>query len=129
MKKIGHIGICVHSVDTVIGLLEKTVGVTRVEYVEMPERGQRSALVTLGQRGDLLELMEPMGEGGTVADFLARHGEGLHHISLSVGSVKETAAAFEAAGCLIIEKKQGIGFVHPKSAFGVLWEIVDETYQ
>lgn len=129
MKKIGHIGICVHSVDAVIDLLEKTVGVRSVEYVELPQRGQRSALVTLGERGDLLELMEPLGEGGTVADFLAKHGEGLHHISLSVDSVEQTAAAFESAGCRIIGRGQGIGFVHPKTAFGVLCELVDDTYE
>ena len=48
MKKFAHIGICVHSVDAMIDMLRDTLGVSDVSYVDMPERGQRSAYVTVG---------------------------------------------------------------------------------
>lgn len=128
MNKIAHIGICVYNVDAVIDLLKSTVGIQSVKLVEMPQRGQKSAYVRLDS-GDLLELMEPLGEGGTVAAFLSKHGEGIHHLSFSVESVEESASAFEAAGCRIIGRSKGLAFVHPKTAFGVLYELVDETYE
>lgn len=129
MKKLAHVGICVHSVDAMIALLESTVGVTKTSIVDMPERGQKSAYVYVGETGFCLELMEPLGEnGGTVADFLARRGEGLHHLSFRVDSVEETVADFEAQGCRIIGKGRGVAFVHPKTAYGVLYELTDATY-
>ncbi|MPN63769.1 hypothetical protein SDC9_211535 [bioreactor metagenome] len=95
----------------------------------MPERGQVSAYVRIGENDDLLELMEPLGESGTAASFLAKYGEGIHHISLKVDSVEKVSASFEAAGCRIIGKGKGIAYVHPKTAFGVLYELVDDTYE
>ena len=128
MNKIAHIGICVRSIAKKLELLTATVGIKHVSYVEMPERGQRSAYVTLSG-GDLLELMEPLGNDGTVASFLAKHGEGIHHLSFHVDNAEETAVSFESAGCRIIGRGKGIAFVHPKTAFGVLYELVDDTYQ
>jgi len=129
MKKFAHIGVCVRSVDAMIDMLKNTLGVSDVSYVEMPERGQRSAYVTVGDEGVRLELMEPMGEnGGTVASFLEKHGEGLHHLSFKVDDVEETGAAFEAQGCRLIGRANGLAFVHPKTAFGTLYELTDENY-
>jgi methylmalonyl-CoA/ethylmalonyl-CoA epimerase len=129
MKEFAHIGICAKSVDATIEMLRATVGVSRVTYVDMPERGQRSAYVRVGDNGTLLELMEPLGDnGGTVASFLEKHGEGLHHLSFFVDSVEETAADFEAQGCRIIGKGTGVAFVHPKTAHGVLYELTDANY-
>ncbi len=129
LEKISHIGLCVQNIDEALRLLEATVGINSVEYAEMPGRFQKSAYVRIGKNNDLLELMEPMGGAGTVADYLARHGEGIHHISLQVDSAEKAGAAFEAAGCKIIGKGKGIAFVHPKTAFGVLFELVDGTYE
>lgn len=128
MNKIAHIGICVRSIEKQVELLRSTVGVKHVDIWDMPERNQRSAYVTLSG-GDLFELMEPLGDEGTVAGFLARHGEGIHHLSFSVESAELAAAEFEAAGWRIIGRGKGIAFVHPKTAFGVLYELVDPTYQ
>ena len=129
MKKFAHIGICVHSVDAMIDLLRDSLGVSDVSYVDMPERGQRSAYVTVGDEGVRLELMEPLGDkGGTVASFLEKHGEGLHHLSFAVDDVVETGAAFEAQGCRLIGKANGLAFVHPKTAFGILYELTDKNY-
>ena len=129
MKKLAHIGICVNNVDDTIELLRTTIGVSDVSYSEMPERGQKSAYLTVGEGNNRLELMEPLGDnGGTVASFLEKHGEGLHHISFRVENVEETAAAFEAKGCKIIGRAKGLAFVHPKTAFGVLYELTDENY-
>ncbi len=129
VQKLAHVGICVKSIDAMVELLEKTIGVNSVSRVEMPERNQVSAYVSIGEKRDCLEIMEPIGEEGTVAAFLAKRGEGIHHLSLKVDSVEEAAAAFEAAGCRIIGRGKGVAFVHPKSAFGVLFELVDDSYE
>ena len=129
LKKMQHVGICVHHIDDLIEKLEKTVGVNSVSIVEMPARFQRSAYVKIGQANDVLEIMEPMGTDGTVYNFLEKHGEGIHHLSFKVDSVEETAAAFEAIGCKIIGRGQGVAFVHPKTNNGILYELVDDTYK
>ncbi len=129
VQKLAHVGICVKSIDAMVELLEKTIGVNSVSRVEMPERNQVSAYVKIGDQNDCLEIMEPIGDEGTVAAFLAKRGEGIHHLSLKVDNVEETAAIFEAAGCRIIGRGKGVAFVHPKSAFGVLYELVDDSYE
>ena len=129
VQKLNHVGICVKSIDAMVELLEQTIGVNSVRRVVMPERHQTSAYVRFGDKDDCLEIMEPIGDEGTVATFLAKRGEGIHHLSLKVDSVEEAAAVFEAAGCRIIGRGKGVAFVHPKSAFGVLYELVDDSYE
>lgn len=129
VEKVLHVGMCVKDIDQTIAVLRRTAGAEEIERVTMPERNQVSAYVKVGQNGDMFELMAPLGEGGTVADFLAKKGEGIHHISFFCDSVEETAKAFEEEGCRIIGRGKGVAFVHPKTSFGVLYELVDSTYE
>lgn len=125
-----HAGICVHKAEPMVEMLRNTVGVKEVSHLDMPEAGQRITYVWVGDEGSLLELLEPLGEvEGTVSTFLKKNGEGLHHIAFSVEDVNETAADFEAQGCRIIGKGKGVAYVHPKSAFGVLYELFDGNYK
>lgn len=128
IKEIGHVAICVYSIDAMLEKLKDTVGAVEVERVVMPELGQVSSYVRIGGRGDTLELMEPLGETGVVADFLKKKGEGIHHISLHSDSAETELTALEDRGCRIIGRAQGVGFTHPKTMHGVLFEVVDDTY-
>ena len=128
IKEIGHIGICVYSIDAMLEKLRDTVGAVETDRVVIPELGQISSYVQIGERGDTLELMEPLGETGVVADFLKKRGEGIHHISLHSDKAETELAALEGQGCRIIGRSQGVGFTHPKTMHGVLFEVVDDTY-
>jgi len=123
VEGLNHIGICVKSIEPVLELLRKTMNAEEVARYTMPERNQVSCMVRIGKSGEILELMEPMGDTGTVADFLAKHGEGLHHISLKTENLEETIVSFEKSGCRIVGHSGDFAFVHPKTSFGVLYEI------
>ena len=130
IKGIAHIGICVNNIDKALELLTKAAGARELSRIHMPELRQVSSYVTMGEDGDTFELMESLcnthgdAQGGTVADFLAKHGEGIHHISLKTDNLAEAVAAFESAGCKITGRTDDFAFVHPKTAFGVLYELV-----
>lgn len=125
IKGIAHIGFCVKSIEAVLEFYRKTVGATEVSRIPMPEMQQVSSYVSIGMGQELFELMEPLGNTGTVADFLAKRGEGIHHISLKTDNLNEAISSFEEAGCRIIGRGENYAFVHPKTSFGVLYELVE----
>jgi methylmalonyl-CoA/ethylmalonyl-CoA epimerase len=77
-----------------------------------------------------LELLEPHGEDSAVGKFLARRGEGLHHVCFEVDDIEASLREFARQGARLIDEKprKGAGghlvaFVHPKSSHGVLVEL------
>ena len=117
-----------YSIDAMLEKLSKTVGAVETERVVIPELDQISSYVKVGEKGDVLELMEPLDDEGTVATFLKKRGESLHHFSLHSDNAEIELAAFEDRGCKIIGRAQGVGFTHPKTTLGVLFEVVDDSY-
>ena len=80
--------------------------------------------------GGLLEILEPLAADSPVARFLARRGEGLHHVCFEVEDIRSTLAALEARGVRLVDRepRRGAGghlvaFIHPSSAGGVLLEL------
>ncbi|MGI5971470.1 MAG: VOC family protein [Oscillospiraceae bacterium] len=121
---IQHIGICVNDIDQYLEKLKtmcdaKEVGAKRL-YI--PQNGQISALVQVGENS-FYELMGPLGDTGVVPKFLAKHGEGFHHIGMYCSDIMELAKRFEDAGLHIIgDPKKGNFFSHPKETGGILYE-------
>jgi methylmalonyl-CoA/ethylmalonyl-CoA epimerase len=75
--------------------------------------------------------MEPCGEGGVVRKFLEERGQGFHHVSLLCGALGEARAAAERAGLRALgdpEGASGVFFIHPKNAFGVVYEVTDKPF-
>ena len=124
---LNHIGICVERLEEMIPWLEERLEAKLISVREMPDRGQRSAILEL-RDGSRLELMDPLGDTGTVASFLQKRGEGIHHISLRVDDLDKTCEELAEAGARIIGKGNGIAFVHPKTGHGVLWELSDGSF-
>ena len=122
-----HIGIVVRNIDETIKKMRDGFDVREESRTVLENMGQISAMVRIGDQ--LLEIMEPLGDTGSVPKFYAEKGEGFHHISLHVTDFEEDIAKFEAAGYRIIGKmkmgKHNIAFIHPKSANGLLYEIAD----
>lgn len=122
---IAHIGICVNDIEAAVRYYEKNFNATVQSRVEYPDMGQVSTYLRL-KDGQCLEVMSPMGDTGVIAEFLAKKGEGFHHLSLKSDTWEETIAGFEAEGYRIVGKGNGYAFLHPKSAMGILYEICRE---
>lgn len=128
VQKIAHTGICVKNIDEYLARMGSLIDAVEYERVVLPSRGQISAMVRIGLGNDFFELMEPIGPGA-VADFLEKRGEGVHHLSFRVDDVEASCRSFEGEGFQIVSKGTGIAFIHPKTAFGVLYELIDDSYQ
>ena len=95
-----------------------------------PNGGARTGGRAEAGGGGLLEILEPLAADSPVARFLARRGEGLHHVCFEVEDIRSTLAALEARGVRLVDRepRRGAGghlvaFIHPESAGGVLLEL------
>lgn len=130
--RIDHIGIAVRSIEETARLYRGAFGLAIAERYELPADGARVAFLPMGD--SLLELMEPTGSEGSVARFLARRGEGIHHIAFGVADIRQAIANATAAGCRAVDEKPRkgargklIAFLHPSSTAGVLVELVEDS--
>jgi methylmalonyl-CoA epimerase len=129
MTTIDHLGIAVKSLAAAKGFYEKLgLGVSPEEVVE----GEQVRVVMVPVGESRLELLEPTSESSTIAKFLVKRGEGLHHICLRVPDLAATVSKLKQDGVRLISEDIKIGagghryvFVHPSSAGGVLVELVE----
>jgi methylmalonyl-CoA epimerase len=128
MTQIDHLGIAVKSLKAAKSLYEKLgLSVSPEETVE-PEQ-VRLVMVPVGE--SRLELLEATSENSTIAKFIAKRGEGLHHVCLRVPDLPAAVERLKQDGVRLVseEIKTGAGghkyvFVHPASTGGVLLELV-----
>jgi methylmalonyl-CoA epimerase len=129
MFTIDHLGIAVKSLAAAKAIYKK-LGMT-VSPEEIVEAEQvRVVMVPVGEAR--LELLEPTSEDSVIAKFIAKRGEGLHHVSLRVPDLTAAVARLKKDGVRLVSEdiKVGAGghryvFVHPSSAGGVLLELVE----
>ena len=129
MFTIDHLGIAVKSLAGAKGIYEKLGLIADAEEAVEGEQ-VRVAMLPVGD--SRLELMEATSETSTVAKFIAKRGEGLHHICLRVPDLTAVVERLKTDGVRLVsnEIKTGAGghryvFVHPSSAGGVLLELVE----
>jgi len=130
MFRIDHLGIAVKSVAAAKAIYEKLgLSVSAEETVEQEQ--VRLVMVPVGE--SRLELLEATSEDSTIARFIAKRGEGLHHVCLRVADLPAAVARLKRDGVRLVsdEIKTGAGghqyvFVHPSSTGGVLLELVQE---
>jgi methylmalonyl-CoA epimerase len=129
MFTIDHLGIAVKSLSSAKVIYEK-LGLT-VSSEEVVE-GERVKVVMIPVGESRLELLEPTTDDSTVAKFLAKRGEGLHHVSLRVPDLAAAVTKLKQDGVRLVSDEIKIGagghryvFVHPSSAGGVLLELVE----
>ena len=129
MFTIDHLGIAVKSLAAAKAIYQK-LGMT-VSPEELVEAEQvRVVMVPVGEAR--LELLEPTSENSVIAKFIAKRGEGLHHVSLCVPDLSAAVARLKKDGVRLVSEDIKIGagghryvFVHPSSAGGVLLELVE----
>jgi methylmalonyl-CoA epimerase len=127
--KIDHLGIAVKSLAAAKAIYEKLgLAVTPVETVEHEQ--VRLVMVPLGE--SRLELLEPTSDDSTIAKYIAKRGEGLHHVCVQVPDLRAAVDRLKADGVRLVSDqiKTGAGghryvFIHPSSAGGVLLELVE----
>jgi methylmalonyl-CoA epimerase len=128
MASIDHLGIAVKSLAAATAIYEKLgLSVSPEETVEQEQ--VRVVMVRVGE--SRLELLEATSENSQIAKFIAKRGEGLHHVSLKVPDLAAAVERLKKDGVRLVsdEMKTGAGghkyvFVHPASAGGVLLELV-----
>src|ERR1700723_3848953 len=129
MVKIDHLGIAVNSLSAAKMIYEKLgLKVSSEETVEQEQ--VRVVMVAVGE--SRLELLEATSEDSTIAKFIAKRGEGLHHVCMRVPDLASAVRKLKDDGVRLIseEIKTGAGghryvFVHPESTGGVLLELVE----
>jgi methylmalonyl-CoA/ethylmalonyl-CoA epimerase len=126
---IEHIGIAVSDLEQAVNTYEKLLGVKCYAIEEVADQHVRTAFFKVGETK--IELLESTGPEGPIAKFIAKRGEGIHHIALAVGEAKEALNSAAGLGFTLIDQdpREGaeglkIGFLHPRSTHGVLVEIV-----
>jgi len=125
---LDHLGIAVRSIDQALPFYEGLLGL-RASSTETVEQ-EKVRVAMLPVEGSRIELLEPTEADSPVGRFLAKRGEGLHHIALKSPDLAAAVARLRAAGVrLLNEPRPGAGghlyvFVHPASAGGVLLELI-----
>ena len=127
--KIDHIGIAVNSIEEAVKLYTEVLGleVSGMETVE--EQKVRTAIIPVGE--SKIELLESTSPEGTIAKFIEKRGEGIHHLALGVSNIEDALETLKAKGIPLIDEKPRkgventrIAFLHPKGA-KILLELVE----
>jgi methylmalonyl-CoA epimerase len=128
--QIDHIGIAVKSLADAVRVYENVIGLKVSGYEQVDDQGVRVAMLPLGE--SRIELLEPTTPASPIEKFMAKRGEGIHHIALRVENIEEALERFKAAGARLIDTvprpgahNTRIAFVHPASTCGVLLELVE----
>jgi methylmalonyl-CoA/ethylmalonyl-CoA epimerase len=128
--RLDHIGIAVKDLDAAIRFYRDVLGLELERVEEVPEERVRVAMFKVG--GVHIELLQGTDSESAVSKFVERRGEGVHHIAIHVDDVDAKTEELKARSVTLTYDKprdvsggtRRINFVHPKSAFGVLLEIL-----
>ena len=127
IEKIHHIGIAVHNMEESLKFYRDVLGLHVHASAEVQDQGVKAALLTIGQSE--IELLEPLSPDSAVGKFLARKGEGLHHICFQTPDVDEELAELKRKGVELVDQtsRRGLAgmicFLHPKASRSVLVEL------
>lgn len=129
--QIDHIGIAVPDLDAAISMYENAFGMKMTHREFNDEQGVEEAMMAIGDSGSFIQLLAPTREDSPIAKQLAKKGPGIAHMGYRVADIEPVMEGLKEAGMTLLypEPKTGtagsrINFIHPKSAGGVLVEIV-----
>lgn len=128
-KHLNHVAIAVYNIENTLEMYKEIFGLNPGEIFDIPDQGVKAVLSVIGN--SQLEFIQPNDSNGSVARFLERQGEGLHHICFEVTDLQGKLRDLEAKNIEVIDKepREGlagmISFLHPRSTNGVLIELVD----
>jgi methylmalonyl-CoA/ethylmalonyl-CoA epimerase len=130
LDKIHHLGYAVESVEAASRFYKESFGAEPNEPETVEEQGIVATMFGVGD--SMVELMQPTHPDSPVGRFLARRGEGFHHVAFQVENLEAALARLKKTGVEVVDEEPKVGaggtrtaFVHPKGAFGVLTELVE----
>ena len=136
LLRIDHVGIACRSLDAAIERYTSVLGFAVASRETNAEQGVREAMLAISGLAtaggeSYVQLLEPLGDDTPVGRFLARRGEGIHHVGYAVPDVVAALAEIGGAGVRLIDSRPrhgsmgaSIAFLHPADLGGVLTELV-----
>ena len=128
---IDHVGVAVQDIHAALEFFRQVFNLPAATVVELPDQGVRAVLIQVGQTR--LELLQPLADDTPVGRFIQRRGEGLHHLAFNVSDLSGKLTILEGRGLQLIDRQPreglsgAIAFVHPRSVFGILTELVESS--
>jgi len=130
LLNLDHVAIAVHDLDAVLAGYRSRYNVEPVYRETIEDQGVEEAMIPIG--GSFVQLLQPLGSETPVGRFLAKNGEGLHHVAYAVVSIEEALEHLDADGARLIDREPSSGgrgtriaFVHPGDLGGTLIELVE----
>jgi methylmalonyl-CoA/ethylmalonyl-CoA epimerase len=131
LLRIDHVGIACRSLDAAIERYTSVFGLAVVSRETIDDQGVREAMLATSGELSYVQLLEPLGDDTPVGRFLARRGEGIHHVGYAVPDVVSALETIGGRGVRLIDKRPrhgsmgaSIAFLHPADLGGVLTELV-----
>jgi methylmalonyl-CoA/ethylmalonyl-CoA epimerase len=128
--RIDHIGIAVQDLDAAVKLYGGRFAMDEQHRETIEEQGVEAVLLEVGEGH--IELIRPLSPDSGVGRFIAKHGEGMHHVAYQVDDIDSALERVRDAGLRLIDehprtgiRNSRVAFLHPKSTGGVLTEIVE----
>jgi methylmalonyl-CoA epimerase len=130
--RLDHVGLAVKDLKTSLAFWEGTLGVKGSIPENVASQGVWVSFLEAGETH--IELLQPTSEGSTVAKFIAKRGEGIHHLAFRVSDIQATLNEVKTSGGRLVDEQPRVGaggrlvaFLHPSSAHGVLTEFVQDS--
>ena len=139
LTRLDHVGIACRDLRRAIDMYRETFGLEVLSLEENEEQGVREAMLAVGPAGagpgglgvGYVQLLEPLSPDTPVGRFLARRGEGIHHVGYGVTDITEALATVAGTGVRLVDERPrhgsmraSIAFLHPADLGGVLTELV-----
>ena len=128
IKQINHVAIVVEDIDDALSFWRDALGIEMHELREVP--AEKSKVAFLPVAGSEIELVQPTTDDSGIAKYLAKRGQGMHHVCLEVDDIDGMLAQLKAKGVRLITETpktaadgKRYAFIHPESASGVLVEL------
>lgn len=132
IKKVDHIGIATSNLEAIREQYKHIL--PDVEPSEHVVESQKSKILCYNVGGVRLEFLEPTAEDSPIAKFIAKRGQGLHHVCLETDDIKTDIDKMASEGCKLIDKepREGmnntkVAFIHPASCGSVLTELCQKS--
>lgn len=130
LLNLDHVGMAVRDLDAAIDGFRRRFGVEPISRETVAEQGVEEAMIAIG--GSHVQLLQPLADDTPVGRFLERRGEGVHHVAYAVPDIEAALEHLQREGAELIDREPRVGggghriaFVHPRSAHGVLTELVE----
>ena len=131
LTEIDHVGIAVRDLDAVVDWYERMFGAGVAHRERIESDGVEEALIKVAD--SYLQLLTPYADTSPLAKFMERNGEGIHHVGYRVDDCGRVLDDVKSAGARVVDEHPRTGsrgttvaFMHPKTAFGTLIELVEE---